>query len=58
MNTNNKIMHKKRHLPILSAVCLSILLFVTAAFADPPKLPENGKIAFAAPDKGAMILSR
>ncbi|MFN0277186.1 MAG: hypothetical protein ACKVRN_01150 [Pyrinomonadaceae bacterium] len=50
MKTNKT--NQKRHLQNLSAVCLSVFLFVTAAFAQPPKLPENGKIAFAGIDKG------
>ncbi len=52
MKTNSKTTtDQKRHLHIFSAVCLSIFLFVTAAFAEQPKLPENGKIAFAAIEK-------
>ncbi len=47
MNTNKTKTDQKRRLRILSAVCLSILLLVTAASAEQSKLPENGKIAFA-----------
>ncbi len=54
MNTNYKTKTtQKRRLQLLSAVCLSIFLFVTASFAqESPKLPENGKIAFASNVKG------
>ncbi len=43
---------RKQHLQILTAVCLSILLLVTAAFAESSKLPGNGRIAFCRIEKG------
>jgi TolB protein len=40
------------HRQVLSAVCLSAFLFVTAAFAQTPTLRANGKIAFTSDRDG------
>lgn len=53
MNANYKtIITQKRHLQIVSAVCLSAFLFATASFAQTAELSANGKIAFYGLVKG------
>lgn len=53
MNTNYKSNNNKKwRRQFLSAVCLSVFLFVTAAFAQIPTLRANGKIAFTSDRDG------
>jgi Tol biopolymer transport system component/(2Fe-2S) ferredoxin len=52
MNTNRKQNIVNWHWQILSAICLSVFLFVTATFALTPPLRANGKIAFTSDRDG------